>query len=122
MCLTNVTTKRKTATEDIPCFKVLTEYSNGKFCTPYKIIPIVLGRSYTSKLSRPNHQAVEVGIHAFLTLEHAECMASYTPTRRKIVKCIIPKGAKYYIGEYYEGFKNTAIAATEIKYGHKLLK
>lgn len=122
MCLSNVQRRRpKTATEDIPCFKILRKDRKG-FVTPYYYQRIKLGHSYTSVLESPDYcDDVEKGIHAFLTLEQAQLVAKTIPTD-VIVKCIIPKGAKYYIGEYYRQFKNTAIAATEIKYGHKTLK
>lgn len=127
MCLVNVTTKRaKIATEDIPCFKVLRRYTS-EFRTPYMYVRIVLGRSYTSNLDSPCEGEISEGIHAVLTLEQARYIWQNLQTHcdaypHVIVKCIIPKGAKYYIGQYYEQFKNTAIAATEIKYGHKPLK
>lgn len=123
MCLENVTYKRaKIATEDIPCYKILDKISKGFYLTPYQRQGIVLGRTYTSALDSPGKwDSVEQGLHAFLTLQQAVelCMDR---RNRAIVKCIIPKGARYYIGTYQPSHGKTAIAASELRYNNKTLK
>ena len=125
MCLENVKNKRaKIASEDIPCFKVLDKwkYPTPHFVTPYQYKKIVLGYTYTSVLDTPDWaNRVEQGLHAFLTLEQAKAMCKHEHNR-VIVKCIIPKGSKYYIGEFMNNYGMTAITASALKYSHRPLK
>jgi len=60
--------------------------------TPYRWFKVEIGETYTAKLRKDGPQIHE-GIHSF---------ATYKGARRDgpgvVVKCIIPKGAKYYTG------------------------
>lgn len=60
--------------------------------TPYRKFKVEIGKKYTAKLRKDRSEIYE-GIHSF---------ATYKGARRDghgvVVKCIIPKGAKYYTG------------------------
>jgi hypothetical protein len=126
MCLENVTYKRaKIVTEDIPCYKILVKMmyprSKPRYMTPYMLCPVVLGYSYESHLDSPDSNGdVSMGLHAFLTLEQARSITFHRP--HVIVKCIVPKGARYYIGVYKSVYGKTAIAASKLRYNNKPLK
>ena len=122
MCLANVRTRVKIATEDIPWLKVVNRGWHGSWYTPYKKASVNLGKTYHSELGPVRYKTIERGLHAFLTLEQAQYMISmgaYPP--QAIVKCIIPKGSKYYIGQFFAGFKNTAITADTLIYGKRVI-
>ena len=123
MCLENVTQRiAKIATEDIPCYKLVGKSSfSRELLTPYQKVPVKLGSTYKSKLIRHSNGNVTYGLHAFLTLDQALCNTFTSLYDVRIVKCIIPKGSKYYIGEFYSHYKKTAIAADTLIYGKRFI-
>jgi hypothetical protein len=118
MCLSYVSKDDlKIATEDIICFKVVIVLE-GILHTPYRHMKVMLGETYTSDLDEPDcFSEVNKGLHAFLTLEQAKYnLKHFDMYTCHIIKCIIPIGSKYYIGEFYSYFGRTAITSNTLKY------
>lgn len=104
MCLTAKWYSRpKTAKEDIICYKYLEEsYFKESLVTPYMNWPIVIGETYTAtfgitKKGFFGKVVINAGLHSFVNLKDVKDEGSYGSI---LVKCIIPKGAKYYFGKF----------------------
>ena len=95
-------TRVQTAKRDITVYKVLRKSPTGNMVTPYKEMLIKLGGTYISRLKRENdgsEMIITRGLHSFATLKEArEEFYSWGGDDHIVVKCIIPKGAKYYRG------------------------
>ena len=108
--------RRKTAKEDITCYKVMYDYFNdgNVFSSPFRGYKYVLGVLVTSKLQRPDKwNKINKGLHSYSTTQKANTWWSFNCV---IVKCIIPKGARYYYSEVYEEYvSNKIIAIKKIK-------
>ena len=91
-----------TASIDITVYKFLTNTGAG-LVSPYYNYPVKIGETYTSDLikvySNSDGFCCNVGIHSYKKKVDAEKM-SYINNRFQniIVKCIIPKGARYFKG------------------------
>jgi len=126
MCLkVGNNTKIETAQEDIICYKVFrTETYSGRFglLSPYrkmKYIPDVL---YT--LEKPLeidsttwlYPIVEKGFHSFVSRESAHMfLDDYYVRKPAILKCKIPKGAKFVRGIFrFYGFDYESICSDQI--------
>lgn len=126
---------RQIAKEDIIVYKHLYSYPDHSnkdkiyYMTPYKRHFVEIGEVFKSGLKKEisnffnntNFFEVNVGIHSFKYIN--DCIYdSQQMTNRSyatnIVKCIIPKGAKYYVGEFEN---SVSYASTEIKY-EKIIK
>lgn len=85
-------------------------YSNNHmFVTPYKKAIVQIGKLYNSKLIRiHDSNVVNIDIHSFANYEDAINDGSGF-----IIKCVIPKGAKYYEGLFGE---DLSYASNKIKY------
>ena len=75
--------------------------------TPYQKSAVEIGETYDSELIESGKE-VEIGLHSFKSKKAAKNDGDGV-----IVKCIIPKGAEYYIG-YFDG--ETSYASTQLKY------
>ena len=64
-----------------------------EYRTYYKSLKVEMGETYTSDLINLGKK-VEIGLHSFKTKMGAKFLS------KTIAKCIIPKGSKYYIGEF----------------------
>ena len=77
------------------------------YVTPYRDTIINIGETYKSKLRKfitPIGYTIEEGLHSFTRVEDA-----YNDGCGIIVKCIIPKGSKYYKGVFgYESVPSYA--------------
>jgi hypothetical protein len=80
--------------------------------TPLRKAEIKIGETYKSKLIK-NDSLIEEGIHSFESFEDAKRLASLDENRF-VAKCIIPKGSKYYIGKYGNGY--VSYASDTLKY------
>lgn len=125
MCLrVENNTKIETAQEDIICYKVFrTELLSGRFglISPFrkmKYIPDVL---YT--LEKPLEidstwlcPIVEKGFHSFVSRESAQMFLDDHYVRKpSILKCKIPKGAKFIRGFFrFYGFNYESICSDQI--------
>lgn len=69
------------------------EINNKCYLTPYRNFPIEIGETYTSDLIKNEDNDVNYGLHSFEKIEDVK-MDGYGT----YVKCIIPKGSKYYKG------------------------
>lgn len=112
------------AKENILVFKVITALTTT-YHTPYQIFVIHFKNGvYNYKTTRmqigefdtqggylPN--CVTKGIHAWIDEKHAErCAGQYSNDR--VFYCVIPKGAKFYIGDNFDVVSNKLIV-----YEHK---
>jgi len=109
MCLI-VKESPKIAKKDIVAYKVL-EYKGGLIATPFQNMYIKLDRKYVNqaleKIDFCNNLSEGV-YHLFSSFVDAEMFRAYAQKEYsndfncstfKVVKAIIPKGTKYYIGE-----------------------
>ena len=125
MCLSiEFSPELRIAIEDIICYKhvIVTNpwYKAGTkaYETSYQHFPIRIGKTYKSRLDR-DFEVINTGLHSFADIEDAikDMKDEYKRCARywnyTIVKCIIPKGAEYYVGRF-EGM--TSYASNRIKY------
>ena len=104
MCLKlkNVFVFKRTAKEDIVCYKHVRQGYVRKdlFFTRFQDAEIKIGETYKSKLRKDFliSTAVSVGLHSYKNIEDCEAL----DTLYFVVKCVIPKGAKYYTGFFGE--------------------
>lgn len=81
--------------------------------TTYVNAKIEIGNTYTSSLSRDNDllkSYIETGLHAFVCEKDVSKYLKRSHENKRyavIVKCLIPKGSKYYVGTFY-GYKSYA--------------
>lgn len=122
MCLTIkswLMPKVKIAETDIYCYKYVHQFDTD-LRTPYYGALVEMGKTYKSKLIcytggyrkyfwSKRHYYVDHGLHTFAKLESANNKASYGDV---VVECIIPKGAKYYVGI----FTSTSYASDKLTY------
>jgi hypothetical protein len=90
--------------DTIPITKHIT-----KCITPYRGVTVKLGKTYTSNLvlNITNYIAtVDIGIHSYKNIPNIL-------DNPILVKCIIPKGADYYVGEFNYV---DCYASTKLKY------
>ena len=104
MCI--VDAKIKETTEDIVCYKVYVSFE-GKWVSPYMRSAIPNMNEITkTHLEEPHGREnyVDRGFHSFATLEDAinesERLARNGEYNPIIVRCIIPKDSKCYIGSF----------------------
>ena len=105
--------RRKTAKEDITCYKVLIdrEYQHSNYYSPYYGYKYVLGKLVKSRLQRPDrHNDINKGLHSHSTLKNANVCRDYFDV---IVTCTIPKGAKYYYNHIKEEYVSNRLIAVE---------
>lgn len=125
MCLDiNKFSRAKIAKEDITCYKwvfvhVLSASKKEKiydYVTPFFYSHIKIGETYNSILEVRNkynplyRTEIHSGLHSYADF--------HTPMSKKwgysvIIKCIIPKGSKYYVGKF-DGDKG--YASDSLKY------
>lgn len=132
MCLTSFREKAYISDKDIICYKVLEIVGNGEFVTPVQRIPVKLGEEIVAgdiegKMPVPVYHKIGEGdvyatnkdyqigegfIHAYLKLPSMVYYligkedASYN---RVIVKCIIPAGTEFYLGNENFSYRITSL-------------
>jgi hypothetical protein len=77
---------------------VLDNAKDSIILTPYQDVEIKIGETYKSELIKYG-SLIDEGIHSVKNLEDANYFASFDKNRF-VAKCIIPKGSKYYIGNF----------------------
>jgi hypothetical protein len=106
MCII-VTKPPKIAEEDIVAYKVL-EIRRKFLCTPFQSMHIEFNRLYTNKYKEGYYRITSGVYHLFSSIEDAillkehaekEYANDFNKSEFIVVKAIIPKGTKYYIGE-----------------------
>ena len=107
MCL--IYARIKETTEDIVCYKMYVSFE-GKLVSPYRRSPMPNMNEVTkTRLGKPYGIGICVneGFHSFATLEDAisesECLARHYDCNPIIVRCIIPKNSKCYVGFFQVG-------------------
>ena len=97
----------KETIDDIVCYKVYVSFE-GKLVSPYMRSPIPnMNEVAKTYLEEPHGKGncIERGFHSFATLEDAinesECLARNGEYNPIIVRCIIPKDSKCYIGSFW---------------------
>ena len=107
MCLIT-SNPEQTAKEDITCYKVVFLEGN-KLLSLYQCFEYILNNlyttviSYTHDLIEKDYICIERAFHSYKSLTHAvNFLHVHAIYGVIIVKCIIPKGAKFYQdGEYF---------------------
>lgn len=103
------------AKKKIKCYKYLTPTENGGIAPFFE---------YKYTFGVENHTQMEVtagfvtkGFHAFRSrFKGMEIVLIYLPYEKyRLYKCIIPKGAKYYLGRYGEIVSDTMIVQSEYR-------
>ena len=97
----------KETIEDIVCYKIYVSFE-GKLVSPYMRFPIPnIDEITKTRLGKPYGigSCVDEGFHSFATLEDAinesECLARNGEYNPIIVRCIIPKDSKCYVGSFW---------------------
>lgn len=111
---------KRIALTDIECFKYVYKDTQLKdvFRTPHKNTIVRIGETYESPIKREcnpwvswrNRFTIEQALHSFKHVKDARGKGT-------IVRCIIPKGSRYYVGRWGIS-KNDPIsyASNRIKY------
>ena len=117
MCLDLTSIKPpRVAEEDIIVFKHLKK-TGETFRTPYRDCEIKFNEVITSPLQRDGY-SVELGLHSFVSM--AKCKTDAIGEHsHAVVKCVIPKGSKYYVGDFY-GCRS--IASDSLRYDEILFE
>ena len=124
--------KVKTAKKDIVCYKVVEKKAKYGYVTPFFNMPISIGEEYGDvSLEKKDNLygiVIEEGYHSLKTFEDAAefvavLMLVHPFCSFTIVKCVIPKGAKYYdgrttikFGEQHNGYASDRIRYVEAVY------
>lgn len=119
--------KVKTAKKDIVCYKVVEKRVKSGYVTPFFNMPISIGEEYGDASLKKKITyfsiVVEEGYHSLKTFEDAMdytamLMLAHQFCSFAIVKCVIPKGAKYYDGmtENTIGKRKNGYASDKIRY------
>lgn len=94
----------KIAENDITCYKIVTRKKNKDLVSPYMGSEVILGQKVEQKIESKYGISIDIGIHSCTTflsaflrrfemwLNNHFCQYG----KKIIVKCIIPKGTKYY--------------------------
>lgn len=113
MCLdTNQNQIPLIAEEDITVYKLLRNNGDGRLLSMYRYMHYQIGEEYTSELKYftneyPVEDAiayVEEGLHSYSStaIELVQFFAQNSDYNGDIivVECVVPKGAKYYVGTF----------------------
>lgn len=68
----------------------------------------IRGEKYSNDLLVDAYNRIEIGLHSYVSLNAAE-FCDFTYTNKVILKCIIPKGAHYYLGTEQDVVSNELI-------------
>lgn len=108
--------KAKIAQEDIVCYKIVEGKSLKSLETFYQYTPVKIGHTYVSELKvLGGGEEVEKGLHSFVNLQDAAELAinwnwECGYLNIYIIECIIPKGSRYYTGDFYgDGYASDKI-------------
>lgn len=127
MCLTiKLNAIKHTAKNDIVVYKHVLGTKNDEYFTTYQKANIKIGGVYQSKLKSyisifGSDRKVEIGLHSFADLSDCRqdaidelyyLLGSNKYVKILVVKCVIPKGSKYYSGDYV----GASYASTSLKY------
>lgn len=92
----------KVAKKNIICYKILIEDEEGKYSSPiYNKKKWEIGKTYTNKQKRCDFAGAVYGgfYHTYVNKEKAkEASKRCHGNKSHVVKCIIPKGTMYFVG------------------------
>lgn len=121
MCLFTEQTKPLIAEEDIVCYKIYYD-SYGVLRTPWRNVPMPKKDEIitTDLEDKPFEGYVRFGYHSLEQLIDATFIASVLSNSwlsySVVVKCVIPKGSKYYRGIFYfKGKEYSSYCSKSIK-------
>lgn len=107
MCLYTNQTKPLIAKKDITCYKVVyyPYEADKQFRSEFRFFEYRIGHTYRLRTGvkqwLPNDAGyLYSGFHSFTTLKHA---LEYGGKGMVLLKCVIPKGARYYVGGFTHG-------------------
>lgn len=98
----------KIADKDIVVYKILLEYTDGTYHSPYRYAPYEIGKLYTANIRYHERLAYKVdeypitntvigeGLHAYTSMDTAFLQAFIIDGI--VFEAIIPKGAMYVLG------------------------
>ena len=140
MCLRVINSKEPLiATEDITVYKRLQRVGKSEYQSPYRGYSYKRGQMYTSRLdkvkSNKRHHpktykdhnmnrmvtavgVVDRGIHAYVSRVTAKTRSkdeAWGYDDESIITCVIPKGARYYLGDGNEIASDKLFIGTKIK-------
>lgn len=107
MCLYTEQSKPLVAEKDITCYKVVYRYEALKqFRSEIQFFKYRIGYTYDLYMDVEDWVPSAAGylywgFHSFTTLKNA---LEYGGKRMVLLKCVIPKGARYYAGGFERGF------------------
>ena len=107
MCLYTTQSKSLIAKKDITCYKVVHLHENETlFRSEFRFFEYKIGRTYRLRIGVkqwvPNNCYLHSGFHSFATLKNA---LEYGGKCMVLLKCVIPKGARYYVGDFRQGYR-----------------
>ena len=127
MCLTTFTKYSSKATKDIVCYKYLIKRTGSNHLeSPYTYFHWDIGKEYTADRSAPRLVPGNIKDGYFHSYEYKEAAeyraeeyrhARYGIAEYRIVKCIIPKGSRYYKGIHTggeDGYASKKIKIVEV--------
>lgn len=116
MCWVNIKLNKRIANKDITVYKIVIPKENG--CTSlYKEFDYDFHKTYTELIHidyAHDVYYINEGFHSYKSLEVAQYILAFIRINRRecngrIIRCIIPKGAIYYINNYKEVVSNKII-------------
>jgi hypothetical protein len=119
MCLLTTQQVPQIAEEDIICYKILTTNTeNGQYESYYySEMKWELNKLYSTSLGKCKNNNVLEGFHSYAHYQDAlKILEQDMPLGCMLVKCTIPKEAKYYKGKQQDsdGYASNQIKMTEI--------
>jgi len=114
--------RKRFAWRDITCYKFLVRTDYVDYRTPYKNFKIEIGETYKSELVLTKYHefyaSVSQGIHSLETIKNVRAVIDGDFYESKatdfvIVKCIIPRFSRYYVGEFVN---QKSFASDRLKY------
>lgn len=98
MCL-SVISSELTATEDMVVYKVIRQNNTSVYYDfQYKPNTLYRLRKKLKIINNGSYNGIREGFHSFKDFQYATVEMSNWFRTEKIVKFVIPKGAKYYLG------------------------
>ena len=97
------------ALEDIECYKVVAETIYGDFISPFVGYCYEIGKEECGVICVEDDKVL-TGFHSYVQVEDAfkmkGKMLDIFNCEFKVVRCIIPKGSSYYVGEVDTGYED----------------
>ena len=127
-------TKLIVADKDIVCYKILLQYPDGTYHSPYQRLPYELNKLMCDSVNVWKYRSDKTwnvgagGFHTFAKFDEVKKAFDenfsdglYPGFNPVIVKCFIPKGTKYYYGSFsflfcaekYESYASKKLMVTD---------